>query len=216
MKKLFLASASRARKKLLEEAGIACTCAHHTADERSCPWTGKLEDLTGRLAQLKMAHVVLPAGAFDGQICFVLTADTLTRALAAGEEHNDAPIIGKPQDHADAIAIIKRVRDGITCTTGFCLERRVWCDGVWQTQQQYTGFASGWCSLAIADDEIEDYFVHLKKYSGYNYLALAGAFSITGYGMQFLKEVRGSYSAILGLPMLEIQVGLKEIGFYEY
>lgn len=218
MKKLFLASASRMRKQLLEEAGIDFSCVSHAADERSCPWDGDLTELTCRLARLKMEAVLLPVGIRDGQLCFVLTADTLTRAMAKDEEHNDSsiigkPIIGKPKDHADAIAIIKRVRDGVCCATGFCLERRVWQDGSWYTQQQYTGSASGWCTLAIADNEIEDYFVQLKKHSGFDYMALAGAFSITGYGAQFLKEVHGSYSAILGLPMAEVRTGLKELGF---
>jgi len=202
------------RKQLLEEAGIAFCCVSHAADERSCPWDGDLAELTCRLAQLKMGAVLLPLGTCDEQCCFVLTADTLTRAMAKDKEHADLPIIGKPKDHADAIAIIKRVRDGVCCATGFCIERRVWHDGSWHKQQQYNGYASGWCSLAIADNEIEDYFVQLKKRSGFDYLALAGAFSITGYGMQFLKEVRGSYSAILGLPMLQVRAGLKEIGFW--
>ena len=204
-KKLFLASGSVQRKRMLREAGIDFECVEHVADERSCAWAGDLGTLTRHLAQLKMAHVVLPVDTIVGQECFVLTADTLTMI-------GDI-IIGKPRDYADAIAMIKKVRDGVQCGTGFCIERRAWDGNSWCTQQQYTGYAHGWCSLAIADQEIEHYFVQLKEQSGFNYLALAGSFSITGYGAQFLKEVHGSYTAILGLPLVEVRDGLRVVGF---
>lgn len=224
MKKLYLASASVQRKRLLHEAGISFKVVEHVADEKSCPWKGELEPLTRHLAQLKMDHVTLQqVKTSDG--CFVLTADTLT---CLGTE-----IIGKPRDHADAIEMIKRVRDGVLCGTAFCIEQRYFDEtildgtildgaikncstsgGVWQVHQRYTGYAHGWCSLSITDDEIVPYFKYLAQYSGFDYQKLAGAFSITGYGAQFLKEVRGSYTAILGLPMAELRAGLKSIGFF--
>jgi len=202
---LYLASASKKRKELLHEAGIAFKLVNHIADEKSCVWSGDLGSLTQKLAELKMSHVHLPVGGIQNELCWVLTADTLTQA------HGE--IIGKPRDHQDAIAIIKNIRDGVDCSTGFCIERRIWDGSLWQTQERVTGSAHGWCSLAIADDEIEPYFQALKKFSGFDYLKLAGAFSITGYGAQFLKEVRGNYYAILGLPMAEVRAGLKKLNF---
>ena len=203
---LYLASASVQRARMLQEAGISFKPITHTADEKSCAWDIELEPLTRQLAQLKMDHVVLPVLDNSPAHAFILTADTLTT-------HNNQ-IIGKPRDHADAVAIIKQVRDGVLCGTAFCLERRELDGQSWIIQQHYTGYAQGWCSLAITDDDINLYFENLKRYSGFDYLKLAGAFSITGYGTQFLKEVRGSYTAILGLPMAELREGLNTVGFY--
>ena len=203
---LYLASASVQRARMLQEAGISFEPVLHTADEKSCAWDRDLEPLTRQLAQLKMDHVVLPILKDSPTHAFVLTADTLTM-------HNNQ-IIGKPHDHADAVSIIKRVRDGVWCGTAFCLERRELDGPAWHIQQRYTGYAHGWCSLAITDDEILLYFENLKRYSGFDYLKLAGAFSITGYGAQFLKEIHGSYTAILGLPMAELREGLNAVGFY--
>ncbi len=201
---LYLASASIQRARMLQEAGISFEPITHTADEKSCAWDSDLEPLTRQLAQLKMDHVVLPTSKNAPIHAFVLTADTLTTC--------NNQIIGKPRDHADAVNIIKQVRDGVLCGTAFCLERRELDGQAWNIQQRYTGYAQGWCSLAITDDEILLYFENLKRYSGFNYLKLAGAFSITGYGAQFLKEVRGSYTAILGLPMAELREGLNVVG----
>jgi septum formation protein len=152
-----------------------------------------------------MSYVCLSPGSAPNERCWVLTADTLAQSQGA--------IIGKPRDHQDAIAIIKRVRDGVDCSTGFCIERRVWDGSRWHTQDQVAGAVYGWCSLAITDNEIEPYFQALKQFSGFDYLKLAGAFSITGYGAQYLKEVRGNYYAILGLPMAEVRAGLKKLQF---
>jgi septum formation protein len=203
--KLYLASASKKRKELLQDAGIVFEVVSHGADEQACVWVGDLAKLTSHLAQVKMKAVVLPVPKEHDE-CFVLTADTLVK-------HGDE-IIGKPRDYHDAVAIIKRVRDGVDCSTGFCIEKRAWHDGMWHQREQFIGSAQGWCSLAIHDDEIDAYFTDLYTYSGFDYLKLAGAFSITGYGAQFLKEVRGSYTAILGLPMDHVRAGLKTLSFF--
>lgn len=221
MNLLYLASASPMRRQLLAAAGWPFEVVSHMADEKSCAWDASLEKLTQHLALLKMDHVILPNGrCFDTsdfakassdtqheRICFVLTADT----LCVGE---DGVIYGKPVDLQDAIAMVKRVRTGITVGTGFCIERRVWQEPGWVMQERVVGYAQAWCSLAITDDEIVLYFQDLAQYSGFEYLKLAGSFSITGYGAQFLNEVRGSYTAILGLPMAPVRAALKKLGYF--
>lgn len=199
------------RRQLLAAAGWPFEVVFHTADEKSCTWDTSLEELTKHLAQLKMDHVVLPVGhGFDAQherSCFVITADTLC-VDAQGA------VYGKPADTQDAITMIKRVRAGVTAGTGFCIERREWQETEWVMQERVVGYAQAWCSLAITDDEIMPYFEDLAHYSGFEYLKLAGSFSITGHGAQFLNEVRGSYTAILGLPMAQVRVGLKKMGYF--
>jgi predicted house-cleaning NTP pyrophosphatase (Maf/HAM1 superfamily) len=44
---------------------------------------------------------------------------------------------------------------------------------------------------------------------------VSGALAIEGFGEQFVREVSGSYSAILGLPMYQLRKALMSFYFYE-
>jgi len=206
-KKLYLASKSKQRQRLLHEADIPFELINQDADETKCEWGMPLQKLTESLAQLKMEHVKLSASDNYNQ-CWVLTADTLC-IDSKGE------LFGKPKDKADAIRMVKAVRDGALAGTGFCIDRRIKQGKQWLLDEHYIGYAQGECFLDIPDHLIEDYFKKLQKLTGLNYLNLSGAFSITGIGAQFVKEVHGSYTAILGLPMCEVREGLNKLGFFD-
>ena len=45
-------------------------------------------------------------------------------------------------------------------------------------------------------------------------LNLDDPFAIEGFGGQFLQEVRGSYSAIVGLPLFQVRTALEHIGVF--
>jgi len=125
----------------------------------------------------------------------------------------DGRAFGKPLNHEDAVRMVRYVRNGTVAGTSFCIERRRWERSQWITEEQYIDYAQGECILDVPDDDIEWYFKKLKELSGLDYLKLAGAFSITGLGAQFMKDVSGSYTAILGLPMYELRQGLKKTKF---
>jgi len=44
----------------------------------------------------------------------------------------------------------------------------------------------------------------------------AGGVAIKEFGAQFVKNIRGSHSAIIGLPMCELREALQEVGFYTF
>lgn len=44
----------------------------------------------------------------------------------------------------------------------------------------------------------------------------AGAVTIEEFGMQFVKEIHGSYSNIIGLPLFEVRHALKTLGFQKW
>ena len=147
-----------------------------------------------------MDQVILPQCAED-QIIFVLTADTLG-VDATGQ------ITGKPVDMADGIAKIKAAQGGTNyCGTAFCLEKKILSKGVWHTQERIMGYANAEYEFIVPDELIESYL----RISGA--LEAAGAIKIEE-GPQFLKSVRGSYSAIVGLPMYELWHALVQIGFF--
>ncbi|HBR70968.1 TPA: hypothetical protein DIC20_02690 [Candidatus Dependentiae bacterium] len=206
--KLYLASQSVQRKRLLQEAGFDFEILDQCADERSCDWGMPMQKLTEHIALLKMNSTIVPTGKNVGEACWVITADSL-----CVDKHGE--IFGQPADHADAIRMVKAIRDGAVAGTAFCIDKRAWNASSWQVEKRFSGYAQGECFLDVSDESIEWYFDQLKKVSGLNYMKLAGAFSITGFGAQFLKRVDGSYLAILGLPMYEVRQALVATGFFD-
>jgi len=206
-KKLYLASKSQGRQWLLNECGIPFELVKQEADEYSCDWGMPLQKLTESLAQLKMEHVILPDGQ-DGQQIVVLTADT----LGIDKQGN---IHGKPRDKTDAIRMLQEFRKGAITGSGFCLERKLYEDGQWVTQEQYVGYGQAEYIFDVPDKFLDDYFKKLEELTGFNYLKLSGGFSISGYGMQFLKMLHGSYTSVIGLPMYKLHQSLDAIGFFD-
>lgn len=197
---LYLASKSSGRKKLLEEARIEYQIIEQNADETACDWSLPLPDVVQAIAQSKMEHVIMPKGV-EGQISFVLTADTLV--IDPG-----GIIRGKPVDMADAIAMLKAEKGRNRCGTAFCLEKKIYRAGVWHTVRHIARYVEAIAEIDVPDEQMEEFL----RMSGS--IDAAAAFKVGGYGAQFLKSVEGSYSTIIGLPMFELRQALIELGFY--
>lgn len=201
-KKLLLASTSQSRRMLLDQANIPFTLVAQHADEYACDWGLPLQQLVESIATHKMAQVDVPSGNHEGEYCFVLTADTLS-------EDAHGAISGKPVDKADAIEKIKIAREGMRTGTAFCLDRRVWRDGAWQLEQRIVRYVQATYTFSIPDEWIEIYFE--KTYGQ----LCSGAIAIEGFGGLFLKEIHGSYTTIVGLPLYELREALTEIYFFD-
>lgn len=197
---LLLGSKSPSRQFLLRESGIPFALVSQDADETVCDYGLPLDQLVAAIALQKMEHVVLPAGEQEGDICFVLTADTLS-------QDKDGTVHGKPVDRADAIAKIKSARNGSQLFTAFCLDRCVWRNGVWHVEQRIKKQVGSEFLFYVPDEWIETY---LDNSIG---LQTANAIAIED-GIQYLKWIHGSYSTIVGLPMFELREALEEIGFF--
>jgi len=203
--KLYLASDSASRKNLLTEAQIPFEVIGHTADESIVDVNRPLAQVVAEIAQLKMNHIVVPAGTHDGQIVFVLTADTLTLKGGPGAHE----VFGKPKDRAHAQYMLRVTRQGSITGTAFCVQKLVWKDDVWHTLDRQTGYAQGFNIIDIPDAFIDFYLDRI------DYMNVSGAIKIRGLCEQFIKEIRGSYSAIMGMPMYELRETLYRMGFYE-
>ncbi len=201
MKTLLLGSQSPSRQQLLSEAQIPFTRIDQRADESQCDWGLPLAQVVASIAQHKMNHVILPDGTQEGEHCFVLTADTLSQDL-------DGTIQGKPVDRADAVAKIKKARDGSRLCTAFCLDKRVWHNGAWEVAQRIEQAVHAQYQFVIPDEWIN---IYLDTSIG---LKTAGAIAIEGYGAQFLRIADGAHSAIIGLPMFELREALQTVGFF--
>lgn len=201
-KKLFLASASPIRAQLLREACIPFEIIEH----RCCEDTVKVE-MAGRLA-VELVRVlarykadslveVVRAGLVGDGAAYLIAADTVI-------ESGSGEIFCKPRDKADAIAMIKKERQGMAVVTGFCCAKitedtAVFIDGVETVTIE----------LAMPDEWIERYLEVCP-----DALYCAGAVKGEGFGAQFWKSLHGEYTAAMGLPMTHVRSALETLGFF--
>lgn len=201
MKTLYLSSKSASRRMLLDQARISYQVAVQDADESKCDWGQTLPEVTKAIALYKMEQTILPAGKNDGQICFVLTADTLS-------EDSKGAISGKPVDEADAIEKIMTARAGMRTGTAFCLDRKIWRNDKWIVDKRIEQFVDAHYEFNVPDNWIEHYMKNVAS------LQATQAIAIEEYGAQFVRVINGSYTAIVGLPIYEVRVALEVLGFF--
>ncbi|HSW76222.1 MAG TPA: Maf family protein [Candidatus Saccharimonadales bacterium] len=199
---LYLASGSSSRRGMLMAAGIPFQVIEHTADESSCSLNQSLESLVTQLALLKMNHISIPDGT-EQQIAFVLTADTMT----LDSYHK---LHGKPFDRQDAKNMLISCRDGALIGTAFCLQKKIFQNGTWNTHQQIVDYDQAWCVVDVPDVFLDFYLDRIP------FTQVSGAITIEGFGEQFVKEVNGCYSAILGMPMYKLREALYALKFYAF
>lgn len=199
---LHLASSSSSRKALLQAAKIPfITIPQESAEDYDTSLTN-VNDVVTAIAQCKMKHALLPQGT-EGEIIFVLTADTMTC-------DKQGTIRGKPQDYDDAVSAIKTLHNEAVVATGFCLEKKQFTNGEWITQQQITDVVTATCICDVPDKWIDTYIKNT------NALNIAGGLMVDDFGSLFVQNIQGSYSAILGLPMYELRKALEQCGFFDF
>ena len=182
---LVLASASPRRQQLLRDAGLSFTVQPAAIDESRQP--GEAPGLmVQRLARAKAA-----AARERQPAPVVLAADTV---VALGDE-----IFGKPQDRADAERMM-RALSGQTHSvfTGVCLRQgareAVWVCRTAVTFRQLTG------------PQIARYLDEARPFDK------AGAYAIQENGDLLVARYDGLYSNVVGLPIEEVLVRLREFG----
>lgn len=199
---LYLGSTSKSRHRLLSQANIPFTIVPQTSDETVCDWSLPFGEIVTAIAVGKMAHVTLPAGN-EGDCCFVLTADT----LCADER---GTIFGKPESLEHARSMLRALQPSGRVGTAFCIERKIWQSGAWQTEKQTIQFIETAFRLSMSDNWIEAYIATVP-----GLYSISGALNVDEYGAQFLQSISGSYTALLGLPMVELRNALEAMSFFD-
>ncbi|MET8082627.1 Maf family protein [Micromonospora sp. NPDC005237] len=204
--RLVLASASPARRKSLQAAGIEPDVLVSGVDE-SLVVTDRAEDLCLELARLKAEAVLSrlsPAATATAPAGTSTEAGTSQRTLIIGCDSVlafDGEILGKPADPADATRrwLRMRGRSGVL-HSGHCL-----IDGV--SGRRAEAVASTTVHFAdISDDEIAAYVATGEP------LAVAGAFTIDGLGGPFVERIEGDPGTVVGLSMPLLRRLLAELG----
>lgn len=187
MPSLVLASASPRRAELLTQMGLTFTVSPANIDETPKP--GEQPDhYVLRMAEEK-ALAGWRADGHDGVM--VLGSDT--SVVRAGR------ILGKPASAAEAGAMLRdlsgqhhQVMTAVALVTGgHCQSRLVVTDVAFRP---------------LLDAEIEAYVASGEP------MDKAGGYGIQGLGGVFVDQIRGSYSAVVGLPLKETAELLAEAG----
>jgi septum formation protein len=188
---LILASASPRRIELLRLLGLDFAVIPSGADE------------TFRPGEAPLAHVLRLSADKAGLISavhpgsWVLGADTIVVI--------DGEVLGKPADPVEARQMLGKLSARAhTVYTGFTL---VWQDARIAVSE---GIASTVIFRAISEDEMAWYVNSPEPYDK------AGAYAVQGRGAFFIKEIRGSYTNVMGLPLCEVVDVLKKVGALKF
>ncbi|WP_417520847.1 Maf family protein [Marinobacter sp.] len=185
MTSIILASASPRRSELLTQIGVAFSVqpAHIDETPRASESPG---DYVERLAREKALAISTD---FPGDI--VLGSDTSVVLEGA--------ILGKPSDEAEATIMLTRlsgkthqVMTAIAVTKGEHCESRLVV-----TDVSFRVLSQGEIAAYVATGEPMD---------------KAGSYGIQGLGGIFVKQLKGSYSAVVGLPLQETAALLANAG----
>lgn len=188
-RKIILASASPRRRMLLEGAGVDFTVCVSAAEENTDPiWTPK--KMVRELASRKAGEV-----AQRNPGAYVIGADTLVSM--------DGEVLGKPKSSVDAVRMLHML-SGRThqVQTGVCV---ILPNGVKLAFSEVSEVTF----RELSDKEIFDYVATGEP------LDKAGSYAIQGKGRALIKEYRGDYANIVGLPVDRLMMILQMVGAVE-
>ena len=196
---IYLASRSPRRRELLTQIGVHYELLLFRSGNRhdeeileSALPDERPEDYVVRVARAKAAHGVRLSRLRGLAPRPVLSADTTLDV--------DGVIVGKPADEAEAAAILKhlsgrahRVLTAVAIARGDTIEHALSISEV--------------RFRVLGDDEIRRYVRSGEP------LDKAGAYGIQGHAAIFVASIAGSHSGIVGLPLCETALLLRQFGY---
>ena len=179
-KKLILASASPRRRELLEQIGVEFHIHPVDMDESMLPGERVLQHVK-RLA-IEKARLGYAYGSQQGNDLAVLAADTVVEI--------EGEVLGKPVNSQQAAVFLARlsgkqhkVHTAVAVVTG---------------ENELTGISSSEVEFTqLSEQQITAYVETGEP------LDKAGAYAIQGIAAQFIVNLNGSYSGVMGLPLYE-------------
>lgn len=190
--KIILASASPRRKDLMRSAGLRFDIFAAGIDEQAVPYTGDPGAYVERLS-LKKAQAIAP----KHPDAWTIGADTIVVV--------DNTVLGKPIDKDEALSMLGRLNDRThSVYTGFSLVRP--SDNIRLTRSVETRVRF----KALSLKEILWYEGTHEPYDK------AGGYGIQGIGAFMVKQIKGSYSNVVGLPVCELIQTLAQLKIVQF
>lgn len=187
---IILASASPRRRELLGQIDVTFKV-YPSSFEEDFKNESSIEGTVMALAFQKGLDV-----ARDYEDDLVISADTIVTI--------DGEILGKPLDREEAFMTLRRLSGRthkvLTGMSLLSLAKDIKIVDYVETEVEF---------YPLSDDDIENYLEKAKPYDK------AGSYGIQGLGALLVKEIRGDYNNVVGLPisrlgkLLEKHVGLK-------
>ncbi|VAW99385.1 Septum formation protein Maf [hydrothermal vent metagenome] len=184
---LYLASKSPRRRQLLEQMGVNFAQINVDVLEDRLHQE-KPQDYVSRIA-LEKARAGSRVTNLDKSIP-ILGADTIVVI--------DNQILGKPADFNDAIGVLTQLsgRTHKVLTAISVIHDKAW-SSISETAVSFRD---------LSDSEIEAYCFSNEPWDK------AGGYAIQGKAAIFVKEIKGSYSGVMGLPIFETAQCLQNTG----
>ena len=182
---IVLASTSPRRKALLEQVGLTFSTASIDIDES----VQQHESPVAYVLRLARAKALAAVPHFSAQTILIAADTTVTI---------DNHILGKPLDREDAFAMWQklsgRVHQVITGVAVAQAGRIVTCSV--STDVEFSPLSAA---------QMQEYWASGEP------LGKAGGYAIQGRGAAFIPRIHGSYSNVVGLPLVETLALLDEI-----
>ncbi len=196
--RIYLASRSPRRRELLTQIGVRFDLLLFRADSRAdievdeTPLSGECaEDYAVRMARNKAAFAAR----------LLISRHLLPRPILSADTtlDLDGEIIGKPGSDSEARQILSRLsgRSHRVLTAIAVTD---------QTQLEHRLSISEVSFRTLDADEIRRYVLSGEATDK------AGAYAIQGRAAAFIKDIRGSHSGIVGLPLCDTALLLKQFG----
>lgn len=187
---IFLASTSPRRHALLNQVNIVHGQLAVAIDETQYPDETPIDYIERMVMQKAVGALAVMHD--DHQQALVITADTIG-VLRSGA------VLQKPNDYQEAVAMWQQMSDD---------QHQVWT----AVQVSLVGYQDG--QLVLLDQQrqtvkTEVNFVKLTEPMMADYWATgephdkAGGYAIQGQGAAWVKSIHGSYSNVVGLPLVE-------------
>lgn len=176
LKKIYLASKSPRRKKILEQVGINFEVIEINIDE-SCKKNEMPEDYVKRISIEKARQGKLQAKSNFS----ILAADT---AVAV-----DNVVLGKANCSDDAHSMLEK----LSGRTHYVLTAVTVIDKIERTRVNISRVVF----KKLTESEINSYCKTMEP------IGKAGGYAIQGKGARFIDKLEGSYSNVMGLPLNE-------------
>jgi len=191
MPRIVLASQSKSRRRLLEDAGLSPTIIVSNVDEETDFFSAMTpEDMVIALA-ISKAHTVREMIDYPA---IIIGCDSTFDV--------DGVSFGKPGTPEIAIDRAKKIsgRTGLL-HTGHCIidtDRGVEISDRVTTKVTFT---------EMSDEEIADYVASEEP------LHVAGGFTLDGLGSPFIPVIEGDYTNVVGISMPFLRTAMKQLGY---
>jgi len=189
--RFILASASPRRSELLSLLGLRFEIMPSHVDETF------MQGETPREHVLRLSGEKAEKAAAAHPNAWVMGADTIV--IINGE------VLGKPRSPDEAKEMLGKLSGRVhTVFTGFSVTKKSHSILVRDTVESSVRFRE------IPDDEMAWYVESEEPYDK------AGGYAVQGMGAFFIKEIHGSYTNVMGLPLCEVVDVLKGVGVIDF